>query len=59
MVKGGIMKYNVVLEVDVKEDWCSVEDFTREEVRAFNNANHPMIKVEVDSVEEIKPLRRY
>ena len=41
------MKYRVVLEVDVRENWCSIEDFTKSEIDGFNQANKPMIKVSV------------
>ena len=47
------MKYRVVLEVDVRENWCSVEDFTKYEIDAFNQANKPMLNVSVLDVHEI------
>ena len=46
------MKYRVVLEVDVRENWCSVEDFTKSEIDGFNQANKPIIKVSVLEVKE-------
>ena len=55
--KGGMggmkaMKYRVVLEVDVRENWCSIEDFTKSEIDGFNQANKPMIKVSVLEIKE-------
>ena len=41
------MKYRVVLEVDVRKNWCSIEDFTKSEIDGFNQANKPIIKVSV------------
>ena len=46
------MKYRVVLEVDVRENWCSIEDFTKSEIDGFNQANKPIIKVSVLEVKE-------
>ena len=44
---GKAMKYRVVLEVDVRENWSSIEDFTKSEIDGFNQANKPIIKVSV------------
>ena len=45
-------KYKMNLEVNVKENWCSLEDFSLE-IDSFNRANRGCVQVKVIDTKEI------
>lgn len=48
------MKYRVSLEVDVREEFCSIEEFTKYIIQGINHENKGLFKVKVLKVEKEK-----